>query len=210
MARTKSVAQRIMKRVRSRPAGHWVCTPRDFTDLGSRHAVDQALSRLVKARRLRRVGHGFYDAPRWSPILKGPAPVDLDVAIAALARRDGMKIVPDGSVAANQLGLTNAVPARPRYLTDGTSRTLKIGGHTVRLRHASPRKMRWSGKPAAPVVQALQWLGPDAASDPPVALKLRRQLPETVKQSLTRDHQHLPGWMIPIARRVAGDSARSQ
>ena len=209
MTQTKSVAQRIMKRVRSRPRGQWVCTPRDFADLGRRSAVDQALSRLVKARKLRRVGHGFYDAPRWSPILKGPAPVDLDAAIAALARRDGVKIDPDGSVAANRLGLTNAVPARPRYVTDGTSRTLRIGGHTVRLRHTSPRKMRWSGKPAAPVVQALQWLGPDAASDPTVALKLRRQLSETVKHSLGRDRHHLSGWMIPIARSVTGDAARS-
>ena len=205
MNRTDSVAGRILKRIRNRPPG-WVCTPADFKGLGSPNAVDQALGRLARTGKLRRIGHGLYDAPRWSPILKGPAPVDLDVAIAALARRDGARIIPDGSVAANQLGLTNAVPARPRYLTDGTPRTLRISGHTVRLRHASPRKMRWSDKPAGPVVQALQWLGPDAASDPGVALALQRRLPDGVKRNLARERQHLPGWMVSIARRIVGES----
>lgn len=209
MPQFKSVADRIMQRVRSRKAGLRICTPSDF-DIGSPDAVNQALSRLVKAGKLRRVGHGLYDAPRWSRTLNQPAPVDIDAAIDALARRDNVKIVADGSVAANQLGLTNVVPARPHYLTDGTSRILKIGGHTIRLRHASPRKMRWSGKPAAPVVLALQWLGPDAASDPRVARTLKRRLPDAVKRGLVRERRHLPGWMVPIARRITTDSTQTR
>ena len=206
MKHKKGVAGRIMMKVRGRPAAERTWTPRDFEDLGSRDAVDQALGRLVKAGKLRRIGRGLYDAPRWSPILGGPAPVDLDAAIAALARRDGVRIVVEGSVAANQLGLTNAVPARLRYLTDGTSRTLRIGSQTIRLRHASPRKMRWSDRPAGAVVLALQWLGPDSASDPDVARALKRQLPDEIKRNLLRERRHLPGWMVPIAQRVAGKS----
>ena len=154
------IAPKIMKRVSAHGRGKWVCTPRDFLDLGSRAAVDQALSRLVKAGRLRRVGHGLYDMPRMSTVLKRAAPVDLDAAITALARRDGVRIVPDGLVAANQLGLTTAVPAQVSYVTDGPPRTLKVGGRTVRFRHAGPNVMRWAGTSAAPVVQALRWLGP--------------------------------------------------
>ena len=122
-----------MKRVSAYGRGRWVCTPKDFLDLGSREAVDQALSRLVKACQLRRVGHGLYDMPRMSDVLKRPAPVNLDAAIAALARRDGVRIMPDGLAAANQLGLTNALPAKASYVTDGSSRTLKIDGRTVRF-----------------------------------------------------------------------------
>lgn len=206
MTRITTVAGGIMKRVRSRKAGQWVCTPLDFADLGSRDAVDQALGRLVKAGKLRRVGRGLYEVPRWSPILKQPAPVDLDAALRALARRDGIKIMPEGSIAANQLGVTNAVPAKLRYLTDGTSRTLKIGGYTLRLRHAGPRVMRWAGKPAAPVVQALRWLGAAAANDPRVVATLKSRLPETVMRSLAADRPHLPGWMIPISRRITADT----
>ncbi len=201
------IADKIMKRVSTRGRGKWVSTPKDFLDLGSRVAVDQALHRLVKAGRLRRVGHGLYDMPRISEVLKRPAPVDLDVAVAALARRDGVRIMPDGLTAANQLGLTNAVPAKASYVTDGHSRTLKIDGRTVRFRHAGPRVMQWAGKPAAPVVQALRWLGPDAAADARVVSTLRRLLPDHVKRDLFENSRDLPGWAMPLARSITTDQA---
>ena len=201
------IANRIMQRVSAHDSGRWVCTPKDFLDLGSRAAVDQALSRLVKAGRLRRVGHGLYDIPRISSVLKGPAPVDLDAAIAALVRRDGVRIMPDGLDAANQLGLTNAVPAKAIYVTDGHSRTLKIGGTTVRFRHAGPSVMRWAGRPAAPVAQALRWLGPLAAADGEVLSTLNRHLPDRVKFDLLQNSRDLPGWALPLARRIASNQA---
>ena len=199
------IADKIMQRVSVHDSGRWVCTPKDFLDLGSREAVDQALSRLVKAGRLRRVGHGLYDMPRISNVLNRPAPVDLGAAIAALARRDGVRIMPDGLVAANQLGLTNAVPAKACYVTDGYSRTLKIDGRTVRFRHAAPSVMRWAGRPAAPVVQALRWLGPRAAADGEIVSTLSRHLPDDVKLDLLHNSPDLPGWALPLARSIASD-----
>ena len=199
------IAPKIMKRVSAHGRGKWVCTPRDFLDLGSRAAVDQALSRLVKAGRLRRVGHGLYDMPRMSTVLQRAAPVDLDAAIAALARRDSVRIIPDGLVAANQLGLTNAVPAKAAYVTDGSTRTLKIDGRTVRFRRAGPRVMQWAGKPAAPVAQALRWLGPNYATDAQVVSTLRRRLPADVKRDLSRHSQNLPGWALPLVQDITTD-----
>lgn len=196
-----------MQRVSVHDSGRWVCTPKDFLDLGSRDAVDQALSRLAKAGRLRRVGHGLYAAPRISRVLNGPAPVDLDVAVAALARRDGVRIIPDGLAAANQLGLTNAVPAKASYVTDGYSRTLKIDGRTVQFRHASPSVMRWAGRPAAPVVQALRWLGPRVAADSKIVSTLGRHLPDNVKLDLLHNLLDLSGWVLPLARGIASDQA---
>lgn len=201
------VADKIMEKVSAQGSGKWVCTPKDFLDLGSRVAVDQALHRLVKADRLRRVGHGLYDRPWFSEVLKRPAPVDLDAAVAALARRDGARIIPDGLTAANRLGLTNAVPAKASYVTDGHSRILKIDGRTVRFRHAGPRVMQWAGKPSAPVVQALRWLGPDAAKDAQVVSTLRRLLPDHVKRDLFENSRDLPGWAMPLARSITIDQA---
>lgn len=200
-----SVGSRIMERVAVHERGEWVWTPADFLDLGSRTAVDQALSRLVTAGRLRRAGHGFYDRPRISGILGRPAPVDLDAAIAAVARRDGVRIMPDGLVAASRLGLTTAVPAKASYVTDGHSRTLRIDGRSVRFRHAGPNVMKWSGRPSAQVVQALRWLGRDAARDAVVVSVLRQRLPDTVKRDLAENSRDLPGWALPIARRITAD-----
>lgn len=203
------IADKIMQRVSIHDSGCWVCTPRDFLDLGSRQAVDQAISRLAKSGRLRRVGHGLYDVPRFSDVLNRPAPVHLDAAIAALARRDGVRIMPDGLLAANQLGLTDAVPAKVRYVTDGHSRTLKIAGRTVRFQHAGPRVMQWAGRPAAPVVQALRWLGPSAAADREIVSSLNRSLPDHVKFDLVHNSRDLPGWALPLARGIARDQTVS-
>lgn len=49
-----TIADKIMKRIRALGRGKWVCTARDFPDLGGRAAVDQALSRRAKAADLRR------------------------------------------------------------------------------------------------------------------------------------------------------------
>ena len=140
-------------------------------------------------------------------MLKRPAPVDLDAAIAALARRDGVRIMPDGLAAANQLGLTNALPAKASYVTDGSSRTVKIDGRTVRFRHAGPSVMQWADKLSAPVVQALRWLGPEAAADAQVVSILSRRLPDVVKRDLFQNSRHLPGWALPLARSIAVDQA---
>ena len=202
-----TMADKIMKWVSAHDRGSWVCTPKDFLDLGSREAVDQALSRLVKVGQLRRVGHGLYDMPRISKVLKRPAPVDLNAAIAALGRRDGVRVMPDGLVAANQLGLTNAVPAKASYVTDGSSRTVKIDGRTVRFRHAGPSVMQWVGRPSAPVVQALRWLGPGAAIDAQVVSTLSRHLPDDVKRDLLINSRDLPGWALLLARDITRDQA---
>lgn len=200
------IADRIMKRTLEHKTG-WVFTPNDFADIGSRAAVDQALSRLVKTGRLRRVNRGLYDVPRYSDMLKRIAAVDLHAAVAAIVRRDGTKIMSSGSVYANQLGLTNMVPAKPVYDTDGYSRTVKISRTTVQFRHAPPNIMRWAGKPGGPVIQALRWLGPYASKGPDVIPILRHILPDYVKLDLSRNIRYAPTWMRLIISNVTSDEA---
>lgn len=199
-----SIADRIMKRTLEHKTG-WVFTPNDFADIGSRAAIDQALSRLVKDGRLRRVGRGLYDVPRFSNIFKGIASVDLQAAVAAIVRRSGAKILPDGLVSANLLHVTNAVAAKRVYDTDGPSRTLTVDGRTIRFRHAPPNIMRWAGKPGAPVVQALRWLGPYASKDPDVVPILRNVLPDYVKFDLSQGIRYVPTWMRPIVNEITSD-----
>ena len=113
--------------------------------------------------------------------------------------------MPDGLLAANQLGLTNVVPAKTSFVTDGHSRTLKIDRRTVRFRYAGPSVMHRAGKPAAPVVQALRWPGPDAAADARVVSTLKRLLPDNVKRDLHLYSRTLPGWALPLVRNITTD-----
>lgn len=191
-----------MKRIRGHGRGKWVCTPKDFLDLGARAAVDQALSRLVKRSQLRRVGRGLYDLPRISQVLKKPVPADLDASVDAIARRYSVKIMSDGLVAANQLGLTNAVPAKASYWTDGATRQVRIGQRTVQLKHVKPSLMQWDDRVAGPVVSALMWLGPTLAKDSTTIDQLRRQLTDDIKQDLLSGTAQLPNWATRIVHQL--------
>lgn len=202
------ISDRIMRRARAQTAHRtrMVFTARDFLDFGGRAAVDQALSRLTRAKALRRVGRGMYDIPKVNPILKKPAAADIGAVVDAIARRDDITIVPSGLASANKLGLTNAVPARNDYLTDGASRTLKVGNRVVRLRHANPKLVALKDRPSGNVVRALHWLGRDVASDDKMVSKLRDQLTSDVKQDLARARPLLTGWTAKVADRVLAEA----
>jgi Family of unknown function (DUF6088) len=202
------ISDRIMRRARAQTAhgARLVFTAQDFLDFGGRAAVDQALSRLNRTGTLRRIGRGMYDIPRINPLLKKPAAPDIGSVVDAVARRDDITIVPSGLTSANKLGLTNAVPARNDYLTDGSSRTLRIGNRTVRLRHVNPKLVAFKNRPSGDVVRALHWLGRDIASDDKVVNKLRSQLPSDVKQDLARARPLLAGWTARVADRVLADA----
>ena len=133
-----------MKRARVGGRGG-VFTPSDFLGIAGRAAVDQALSRLVKGGKLRRLAWGLYDFPKVHPQLGLLSPIPDDVA-RALARETGSQLQIAGARAANALGLSTQVPAKNIYLTDGPSRRVVLGERVVDLRHASPN---WASRPNA-------------------------------------------------------------
>ena len=59
--------------------------PRMFGDLGSRAAVDQALGRLTKAGKIRRITRGLYDVPKTHPLLGVLSP-DPEAIARSIAR----------------------------------------------------------------------------------------------------------------------------
>ncbi|KUM27544.1 hypothetical protein AU467_16730 [Mesorhizobium loti] len=171
-----------------------VFTPSDFLDVAGRAAVDQALSRLVKSGKLRRLARGLYDYPRVHPKLGQLSPAPDDVA-RALARETGSKAQIAGAHAANALGLSTQVPAKSLYLTDGPSRRVVLGKRVVDLRHASPKHLIAPGSLAGTVVQALRHVGPGRASD--VTQLAARRLSASDKRLLASNVVQAPAWMRP-------------
>ena len=118
-----TVANTITRRIRAKGRG-WVFTPKDFLDVGVRATVDQTLSRLARKDDIRRLDRGLYDYPKQHDKLGTLSPSAGDLA-QALATKTGDKIFPSGATSANYLGLSTQVPARPVYLTNGSSKTKK-------------------------------------------------------------------------------------
>src|SRR5258708_26481238 len=127
-----SVPNRIMKLARAGGRGG-VFTPRDFLDVAARAAVDQALSRLAKGGKLRRLARGLYDFPKVHPKLGPLSPAPADVA-QALAPETGSQAQIAGARAANALGLATHVPAKGTYRTQGPARRVLLGKRVIALR----------------------------------------------------------------------------
>ena len=135
-----------------------VWTPADFLDLGGRDAIDKTLQRLVAAGGLRRIDRGLYDQPTFNALTQQPSPPDPRNVIDAVARRDQIRVLVDGMTAANDLGLTNAVPARIQVHADARLRPIRLGGLEITFRPTAASKLFWAGRPAMRLVQALHWL----------------------------------------------------
>ncbi len=198
--KTQSVIQQILKRTRGKRRG-WVFTPKDFLDLGSRAAVDQALSRLTRRGDIRRLGWGIYDYPRISPRLGqlSPAP---DAIAKAVAKKTSSRLQVSGARAANVLGLSTQVPARPVYLTDGPSRRVRVGQQTIYLRQAAPKRFIGAGTMSGVVLQALHHLGKDRVDDA-VVRKLGRSLSPQDKAALVQCAKYAATWMQPVVSKLA-------
>lgn len=200
----QSVYEKLKGQVQKRRRGAVFIT-REFLTLGSRDSVDEALSRLAKEGVIRRLRRGLYDYPRLHPTL-GPVPADPDLVAAALARKTGSRIQASGARAANALGLSPQLAARPIYLTDGRHRTVQVGGQTIEMRHASPRSMVGAGRTEGTVIQALRHLGPEHITDGTVE-QLRQLLTSREKSALQREAHYAPGWLLPTLQKIAESKA---
>jgi hypothetical protein len=196
-----SIQGDILERIRKQGRGK-VFIPKDFLDLGSRDAADQSLSRLTRSGTIERLGRGLYHYPRMNERLGIPLAPDLDEIAEALARQTGSRGVPSGAVAANRLGLSPQVPAKPVYLTDGRTRQVRVGNMTIQIRHAAPKELPAGTRMSAMVFQALRYLG-QAAVDDQVIARLRRALSAGQKRELLRDARCTTDWIASVVRRVA-------
>lgn len=191
---------KLLARMRRLGSGK-VHTSKDFLDLGSRAAVDQGLSRLADRRAVKRLGRGLYYVPRVNPRLGIELAPDMDEIAQTLARKTGSRVVPSGAVAANRLGLSTQVPAKPIYLTDGRTRTVRIGNIVLTLKHAPPKDLPWGHPLSAMVFQGLLHLGKDAITDETIA-RLRRRLSPADSRRLLKDVHYVTDWVADVVRTV--------
>jgi hypothetical protein len=198
----QSIDTKITYRIRGKGRGS-VHVPGDFLDLGSREAVDLVLHRLVNKGVLRRLARGVYDFPKQHPVL-GPLLPSAATVAEALAGRDRTRLQPAGAYAANALGLSEQVPAKAVFLTDGPSRTVKLGPLTIELRRTTPRNMAAAGRLSGLVIQALRELGKEHVTAARVE-HLKRTLPADKRRELLKDVKLAPSWMHPIFRELAGE-----
>lgn len=194
-----TLPETILRQAQSLPEGGTL-SPREFLHLGSRAAVDQALSRLARNGKLLRVARGTYVAPVSSRFgTRAPAP---EKVIRAIAEQSGEIITPHGASAANTLGLTQQVPIREVYLTSGPTRKLKLGRSDVLVKHAPHWMVALGTRPAGEAIRALAWIGRPHAEKS--LASLHKTLSPSEWKTLEAVRATLPGWM---AQAISKESA---
>ena len=184
-----TLSETILERLRSAPEGAPLLA-KEFLHLGSRAALDQSLSRLVKRGKLLRAGRGIYVLPVETRF--GTRSPSIPSVLEAIAALRGETVVPHGAAAANALGLTTQVPVRSVYLTSGRSRKLSLGSQAVELRHVPSWQLALPNGRAGQAIRALAWFGPERASE--AVQSLHGKLSGSELRELTAIQGRLPEW----------------
>ncbi len=201
----------IAGRIQAAPDHVW--TPVDFLDLGSRDAVDKALQRLALGGQIRRLDRGLYDLPRPNTLTGKLSVPDYRRVIQAIARRDQTRMLVDGMTAANDLGLSDAVPGQIVVHTDARLRQITLGNQVITFRPTAPSKLYWAGRPAMRVIQSLHWLRNALAHDGDYKRILRglrailadKTQGPAIAADLAAGLPTLPAWMQDVVRQLLDD-----
>src|SRR5580692_11733121 len=124
------LTETILEKVNTMPEGKPI-SAKMLLHLGTRAAIDQSLSRLVRRGKLLRVGRGVYVSPVVTPF--GSSAPLAERLIEELSAQRGETIAPSTATSANALGLTTQVPVRAVYLTSGRTRNLTLGKQVIEL-----------------------------------------------------------------------------
>jgi hypothetical protein len=125
---------------------------RDCLKYGSRDVVDQTFKRLVRQGCILRVARGVYVKS------SAPAPSLIEI-VQCKATAFGRIIATHGGQAAAKLNGQFKGEDKLVFATSGATTCFNVGHKTVRLIHASDRKMQLGDRPAGLTIRALWHLG---------------------------------------------------
>lgn len=193
----KPMSDKIMGRIRQKKRG-WVFTSRDFLDMGNRKVISRALSQLVKRGVIRRLDRGIYDYPRQSNLFGTLFP---DVNLIAHALAAGDRIFPSGAMAANWLGLSTQVPAKPYYLTNATTLTRRVGNYTIVLERTRVPLFNNVSDNVNLLIQAFSYFG-ERGIDDHMIKRCSHKLTDCDLADLRCHKEQLPKWMGDIISKI--------
>ena len=200
MSTTEAIRNRVLRIKKGEPF-----TNARLLRLGSRAAVDKALSRFVEAGLIQRIARGVFVRPKESRFVGNVMP-DTHKVVEVIARDHGETIQVHGAEAARRFKLTTQTPTMPVYYTSGPSRELRIGNLAVRLKHVSQRKLLLAGKRPGLALSALWYLGKQAVNAE-VLEAIRKGL--SAEEYETLKSTDMPAWMSDALHRCDKDAERA-
>ena len=125
----KSAISSVREIISSRDKGE-VFVLKDFTSAGSEDAVKKALSRLCSSGEITRQGRGIYCVLKNDELFGlGKIYPSMDQVAHAVARSEGISIIPTTEYAMNALNLSTQIQTNSVFLTDGCRRHIRLDGY---------------------------------------------------------------------------------
>jgi len=187
-----SVHQAILDKINSKTPGD-IFFPAEFRMLGTDDAIKMALSRLVKENTIERLANGVYFIPQFHHLI-GRIKPSLEMIANAIASRDHIQIKPTGMSALNKLGLSEQVPTRHVYITNGQPRTYRVEENEIHFKSASPKKLALKGPISSLIILAMDEMG-QTEFDETLASKIKGLLKKEDPILLENDMMLAPSWI---------------
>jgi hypothetical protein len=189
---SESIETKVLAKIKHKPRGT-VFFVDSFANISNAKAVNKALERLVKSNEIDRIAQGIYVRPVIDNYIGKVLPSIEDIAVA-IAKRDRATIIPTGSYAMYQLGLTTQVPLNIVFYSDTSARNIKIGKQSITFKKASSRKLAFVGKSSTLVIQALRSIGQEQVTSDEIK-HLKLILENEHPEHLQHDLQIAPVWI---------------
>ena len=202
---SQSVEQKIVNYIYGKGRG-WAFSPKDFSQFGSRGAIDISLHRLLKKGTIRKVMRGIYDYPAFSAFLNEELSPDIDQVAEANARKFGWQIQPSGPAALNLMGISMQVPGRFVYLSSGPDRSYEIGNIKLQFQHSVLKESGFRLKESAILVQGLRSLSKENITAG-VIRDIRKWLDSSLRAKILKDTKTATDWIYQAIRSICeGDN----
>lgn len=173
--------------------------PSDFASYGDSKAVQKAFERLAASEKLIRVARGIYCYPKIDRILGlGRLYPTFEEIAVAIAKRDRARIAPTGVYALNKLGLSTQLPMNVVYLTDGSSRKVRLQGERgIQFKHTAKKNLAFQNDFAMLLTFALREIGERNLTDEQLA-HIRHLIKLIPLETIKKDFSLIPAWIRKI------------
>lgn len=154
----------ISKQIRDRIESGKIYFNSDFEDLGNQEVIKKTLYRLEKSHFLIRLYKGIYLRAEKDK-LTGIVYPSLEMIAERIAEHDRVSIIPVGSSALNSLGLSMQVPMNAVYITNGSSKKMKVGKRKLIFRNVTQKNFMFKSKTLSLIVLAFKEIGKEGVTN---------------------------------------------
>ena len=190
-------------------SGHgrgWAFSSNDLIKKFERQQIDNVLSDLVKAKKIRRVSRGIYDYPKYSELLQKELSPDIEQVARAIGRKFNWRIEVSGESALNILNLSTQIQAKYIYLSDGPNKSYKLFNDVeIEFKKSVLKDIGFRYKESSLIVQALKSLGKEHITEE-IIEKIKEQIEPKMYEKILKDTQSTTVWVYEIIKQVCKDN----